>query len=263
MSLDAPDMQDPQAITPVRMCEDRNVWVKRDDLFNRNGARGGKARSADLLMEGETRGVTTVGHRKSPQAGYIGLLAQRRGIKAVCVTAQGAETPEMEFARGLGVELVQVNPGYGSYCAYQARKIADERGYSMLPMGLESEEAFKSNLAQAVNIPPGVRRVLLVLGSGMTLAGVYHGMNLMSHIPIWAVCVGNVPLMRIKRWLPEDWEKRVTVVHSKGPYDRPAKYHHLEDLNLDPHYEAKCLPFLREGDLLWVVGIRPTLDPRG
>jgi len=40
-----------------------------------------------------------------------------------------------------------------------------------------------------------------------------------------------------------------------------AGYHHpveasLGGLALDPYYEAKCVPYLRPGDLFWVVGRR-------
>jgi hypothetical protein len=35
----------------------------------------------------------------------------------------------------------------------------------------------------------------------------------------------------------------------------------LGELRLDPHYEAKTLPFLQEGDLLWAVGVRASALP--
>jgi hypothetical protein len=41
-------------------------------------------------------------------------------------------------------------------------------------------------------------------------------------------------------------------------YHQHAPVAALGGLELDPVYEAKCLPFLRPGDLLWVVGRRAT-----
>ena len=37
---------------------------------------------------------------------------------------------------------------------------------------------------------------------------------------------------------------------------QPVHQERLGGLALDPYYEAKCVPYLRPGDLFWVVGRR-------
>lgn len=51
----------------------------------------------------------------------------------------------------------------------------------------------------------------------------------------------------------------IDLVPAGLPYDHRAPDTTLGVLALDPIYEAKCLPFLRDGDLLWVVGLRPSV----
>lgn len=43
------------------------------------------------------------------------------------------------------------------------------------------------------------------------------------------------------------------------PYHQPAESNVLEDIELDPYYEAKVIPYLQKGDLLWIVGVRETI----
>jgi hypothetical protein len=50
----------------------------------------------------------------------------------------------------------------------------------------------------------------------------------------------------------------VTLVPSGLDYHDEAPRQSIAGLSLDPIYEAKCIPFLEPGDVLWVVGIRAT-----
>lgn len=38
--------------------------------------------------------------------------------------------------------------------------------------------------------------------------------------------------------------------------DEHRKEYTIGNVELDKIYEAKCIPFLKEGDLLWIVGKR-------
>lgn len=51
-------------------------------------------------------------------------------------------------------------------------------------------------------------------------------------------------------------KKGVSVVRSELDYGDHAPVTELEGVRLDSIYEAKCLPYLQPGDLLWCVGIR-------
>jgi hypothetical protein len=76
------------------------------------------------------------------------------------------------------------------------------------------------------------------------------------------VSVGADPADRLDAYAP-GWRDRVTLVHSELDYHGHAPATRLGDLELDPVYEAKCLPFLEDGDLLWVVGRRGSLAETG
>ena len=49
---------------------------------------------------------------------------------------------------------------------------------------------------------------------------------------------------------------KYTIVKSDLDYEKEAKIFNIGNVELDKIYEAKCLPFLRDGDLLWIVGKR-------
>jgi hypothetical protein len=66
--------------------------------------------------------------------------------------------------------------------------------------------------------------------------------------------VGKDPTKRLDKWAPSDWRDRCQLVRSKLDFDKPAPDVRLGDVELDPIFEAKCLPFLEPGDLFWVVG---------
>jgi hypothetical protein len=50
----------------------------------------------------------------------------------------------------------------------------------------------------------------------------------------------------------------MTLIPSGSDYHEPAAQTAFGHLDLDPHYEAKCIDFLEPGDLLWIVGVRAT-----
>ena len=56
------------------------------------------------------------------------------------------------------------------------------------------------------------------------------------------------------------WRSIVSLVNAGVPYEREVlgAISGMDD-RLDPIYEAKCAQFLQAGDLLWVVGVRPTM----
>ena len=69
------------------------------------------------------------------------------------------------------------------------------------------------------------------------------------------VVVGMKPEERLKRWAPAGWEQRVELVKAASSFEEPAEDCYLAGVLVDPHYEAKCLPFLQAGDCLWSVAI--------
>jgi hypothetical protein len=74
--------------------------------------------------------------------------------------------------------------------------------------------------------------------------------------------VGADPTARLDKFAPDNWREMCELVSAVLDYHEPAAATELDGLALDPFYEAKCLPFLMAGDLLWIVGTRQTIaDP--
>ena len=67
---------------------------------------------------------------------------------------------------------------------------------------------------------------------------------------------GAEPHKRIEKYAPPDWKERVTLVSSGSDYHKAYDEPVFGGILFDPHYEAKALPFLQDGDCFWVIGIR-------
>jgi len=242
-----------------------NVWVKRDDLFRVAGVSGGKVRSCWHLAQGAT-GLVTAGSRSSPQVNIVAHVAKALGIPCRVHTPEGELSPEVKAAEAAGAEVVQHRAGYNTVIIKRARDDAKKRGWREIPFGMECTEAVTQTRAQVASIAEHVRagaikRVVMPVGSGMSLAGVLHGLR--DHgltVPVVGVVVGSDPKERLARYAPAGWESMVELRASGLPYDKPGAAEEFLGLRLDPIYEAKCLPFMEPDDLLWVVGIRQTAE---
>lgn len=255
----------PDDLTPVE--EYGGHPVKRDDLFRVGDSAGGKVRTClTLASRPGLTGLVTAGSRQSPQVNIVATIARRLGLpcRVHVPEAKGPLTPELAAAQDAGAEIVQHRPGYNNVIIARAREDAAERGWAEIPFGMECPEAVEATAAQAANIPSDTRRVVVPVGSGMTLAGVLTGLERegLTHIPVLGVVVGADPADRLETYAP-GWRDRATLVHSDLDYHDHAPVTRLGDLDLDPVYEAKCLPFLEDGDLLWVVGRRGSLAEAG
>ena len=247
-------------LTPLE--QHAGTWVKRDDTYRRAGQRGGKVRSCWHLATtgGTPSGLVTASSRHSPQAMIVAHIAQALGVPCRLHMPSGDPTEEMEVCRAAGAEVIQHRPGYNTVIVKRAADDAAETGYRLIPFGMECPEAVEQTATQAASLrslPADVTRIVIPVGSGMSLAGLLTGMA--EHgidLPVLGVVVGADPTKRLARYAPDGWENMVTLVDSDQPYEHAAPTTTLGDLDLDPIYEAKCLPYLQGGDLLWVVGNR-------
>lgn len=243
--------------TPIE--ERGEYFLKRDDLWAVAGVRGGKARSCWHLAQGAP-GLVTAGSRESPQVNLVAQIAARLGIPCRVHVPSGDLTAELRAAQRAGAEVVQHKPGHNSVIVARAREDAKERGWREIPFGMECEEAIRQTAAQVANLPWGqFSRIVIPVGSGMNLAGLLHGLRehqQAGEVEVIGVQVGADPRKRLDKWAPKGWKDIVTLVKSPLDYHDHAKETTLDGVQLDPVYEAKCLPFLEPGDLLWCVGIR-------
>ncbi len=235
------------------------IWFKRDDEFKFAGVRGGKVRSCWYLAQGEN-GLVTAGSRSSPQVNIVASIAAEMRIPCRVHTPEGDPSSEVRRAVDKGAVLVQHKAGYNNVIIARAREDAKRLGWRNIPFGMECDEAVWQTRQQVENIPRDVMRLVVPCGSGMSLAGILHGLKDNDlHIPVLVVVVGSDPVKRLNRFAPADWCEQVEIVQAKEEYHNPAKgLHECSGIKLDPIYEAKTIPFLRGGDCLWVVGIRET-----
>jgi len=251
--------------TPIQ--EHGGFLVKRDDLFTINGVSGGKVRGC-WRLSGGADGLITASSRSSPQAVIVARIAQSRGIPARLHMPMGKETPEMTLAAAAGAELVQHKAGYNNVIIARAEADVAGRekgGWKHIPFGMEHRDALKGTAAEVKSLLPykdKIKRIVVPIGSGMSLCGIMQGMKdyNLSHIPILGISVGANPKKRILKYAPTFYQAsfKLELINAGMDYHTPCEYK-VGNLPLDPIYEAKCVPFLKTGDLFWVVGIRPSV----
>lgn len=250
-------------LTPVE--EHGGHLVKRDDLYSAFGAMGGKARSCQYLceraLESGLTGLVTAGSKKSPQIQIVSFIANHYGVPFHAHCPQGELGQELEVAKSNGAEIIQHRAGYNNVIIKRARDDAEAMGYAEIPFGMECWEAVYQTALQVRSLLEPYKqgkfsRIIMPIGSGMSLSGVMWGMLYWGiGVPIVGVQVGGQYEKRLKTYAPANG---VELSTEKSPYDYHKYYENnqIGDLKLDPIYEAKCLDFIKEGDLLWVVGIR-------
>jgi len=253
-------------LTPIE--KRNNIWLKRDDLFEIAGVCGGKARTCWHLAQNAS-GLVSAGARESPQAIIVAAIAKELNIPCQIHMPWGEYSPEMEYVKNLGAEIIQHKPGYNNILTSHAHKNAKKLGWTEIPFGMECDEAINQTRKQVKNIPGGVKRIVIPVGSGMSLAGLLWGLfdqtkskNVLCYtqeikIRILGIVVGANPVIRLNKYAPPLWYNLVELKSSDLDYHQKVENNQLEDVILDPIYEAKCLEYLEAEDLLWIVGRRP------
>ena len=246
--------------TPIEQVNG-GYYLKRDDLFSVAGVQGGKARTCWFLSQGAV-GLVTAGSRSSPQANIVAHIAKELNIPCRVHTPQGELSPELLMAQDAGAIVVQHRAGYNNVIIARAEEDAKARHWTNIPFGMQCWEAVYQTSGQVANLPK-VNRLVMPVGSGMSLAGVLQGLRLTNqNIPVVGVCVGADPTKRLNQFAPSNWRDMALLVPSGTDYHHSADDVYVGDVLLDPHYEAKCRGFLRSGDLLWIVGIRKSAAPK-
>ena|SRR5712671_2402837 len=252
---------DAAALTPLQQVGD--FLIKREDLFEVVGVHGGKARTCWDMAQGAP-GLVTAGMRVSPQVNIVAHVAKALGVPCRAHVPTGELGPELVTAKAVGAVVIQHPYGRNSVIRKEARDDARARGWREIPFGMECAQAVQQTAAQAHatvaqmhNQGIRARRVVAPVGSGMSLAGILRGFVLAGFaVPVVGVMVGADPVKRLDKWAPAHWRDLCRLVHAGVGYRKRATVTRLGDVELDPIFEAKCLPFLEPGDLFWVVGIR-------
>lgn len=250
-----------EELTPVEYCEEEGIWIKHDDYFNVCGVAGGKARSAyqvilELLDKGYTT-IVTAGSRQSPQCEIVSYICEELGINCVVFMPFGGDTSVIKHLKqNSRTKLERVKPGYNNIIVARAREYAELMNYGYVPFGMECAANVEITSKQVLNIPKEVERIVIPVGSGMSFSSVVTGMTRNEIFkPIVGVRVGKDPSKIISEYAEGLQLHDYQIVESWNDYHEAVEAY-VGGYQLDPIYEAKCRPFLRKGDLLWVVGRR-------
>ena len=258
------NISDPDAITPVQKCG-RHYWTKRDDYFAVGDQRGGKVRTClsivkDAGGQGKVTGLVTAGSRSSPQVNIVATIAQQLQIPCRVHTPTGKLGTQVQSAQEKGAVVIQHRAGYNTVLIARCREDAKNTGYLEIPFGMACLAAVEQTRAQVRNLPFGkFKRIVVSVGSGMTLAGILWGLIDQGHpddVPVLGVIVGANPEKRLNQYAPENWRAMVTLVQSPLDYKKEVEDHVWNGIDLDPIYEAKCIPYVEKKDLLWITGHR-------
>jgi 1-aminocyclopropane-1-carboxylate deaminase/D-cysteine desulfhydrase-like pyridoxal-dependent ACC family enzyme len=247
------------AATPVELHGD--IWLKRDDLYSFAGRHGGKVRTCQLIAErAKVRlcvGLITAGSRQSPQVSIVSAIAKHLGMRCRVHVPAGPDTPQIDAALSAGAEVVRHTPGYNTVIVARARDdYFHSPGWAHVPFGMETDLAVRMTSTQVASaLEVGPSRIVVPVGSGMSLAGVLRGAEAVGPIPVLGVVCGADPRRRLDRYAPLWRAQNVDLVSASVDYHRHVTAD-VDGVDLDPVYEAKCAEFLRPGDLLWVVGHR-------
>lgn len=275
-------------LSPVQRVKDshslKDFWLKRDDMYERAGVRGGKVRSAWFLCTSdEYEGLVTAGAKTSPQINIIAHIAKELGLPMRAHCPSGELGVEVASAQSLGADIIQHKPGYNTVIVARAREDAETLGWKNVPFGMECDEAVLMTALQVGNLPEEVNQIVMPVGSGMSFCGVLWGLEffgLTDRVKVTGVQVGANPNKRLEKYAPTGWDEYAEIVKSSRGYHEFIDDNYLDvtpesceggtddgKLNLieiDPIYEAKCKPFLYDvinrnesgTTLFWIVGLR-------
>ena len=203
----------------------------RDDLIS-----GGTKRCfVDRLIAGKEEVVYA-----SPVYGgaqiAVAHAAREAGVRSTIFCAKRKQLhPRTAEAEAAGAKIVEVPYGYLSNVQSKARKYCEETGATMLPFGLECEEAFEHIAARAHQVQRIVGRideVWCVGGSGVLARAIRRGIEAERY---------NV--VRIGRELTIE-DDRTTL------WQHPLKFE--QDARIIPpfpscsNYDAKCWEFIKK-----------------
>jgi 1-aminocyclopropane-1-carboxylate deaminase/D-cysteine desulfhydrase-like pyridoxal-dependent ACC family enzyme len=248
-----------------------HLYLKRDDLFEINGASGGKVRSCNTLISTarlrsdiKWNGIVTATTIHSTQSCIASALAKYYNMPCRIHTFKHKYTPpELQMAeQEFGAEIIQHKAGYSSQVKSAAKKDAEENNLIYIPFGMECYEAVLESAKQVENLPfDHIERIVVPIGSGMSIAGIMKGLYERNiDIPVAAIKVGVDPTKRIfKKFIPEVDLSNLEIIDSGMPYSTRIECE-IDGITIDPIYEGKCLKFLQPNDLFWIVGIRACID---
>lgn len=259
-------------LTPVHQFG--NIWVKREDLAcwtDLENPSGSKVRQYQIMVDKSPEAPCIVGCSSfSAMQIYVAAAAKRVGVKGIVyVSARKELTDATAYCVRLGAEVNQVLPGYMNVVRKRARDRAKLLGKVVT---WDISAALQDACDQCANLPAEVKRVVIPTGSGLTASGVLTGLAIIGHqASVLAVAVsGLADADKIQQDAMKLLHKNIGIdqldyedlpkfemVASEGKYEDFVVWRLDDGTPLDPFYSAKAVKYLRAGDCLWPVGLRP------
>lgn len=250
-----------EELTPIQKIGD--IYVKRDDLYEKYGSYGAKTRSCHaLILDAVEKGythITTAGSKSSPQINIVAHLCNHYNLKFTAHCPQGELGDEVKNAQDLGATIMQYRGGYNNVIISKSKNFALDNNAYDIPFGMEGDIAIEQTAFQVQNIPKDVKRIVIPVGGAMNFCGLLQGLeDYCLDIPVLGVIIGKDPYKTINKYAPFLWQSKAKLVESGYKYSQELE-EYVGDVRLDPVYEAKCKQFLEPNDLFWIVGIRSKL----
>lgn len=246
-----------------------NHYYKREDEFVINGVCGGKARVAlELIKKGIDSGVSnfvTCGSRDSRQCEVVAKVCETMGVNSHIFMPSGKDTNIIEsISRTSGATIHRTKVGYNNVLIAQSTLYAKENNYFYIPFGLECQLTIDVNMHQVQNIPNHVKRIVVPCGGGMNMIAIIKGLEYYGMIDkeVVGIVVGKNPQDVFKKYniyaTKNDLFGKTNVKYSfnnsQFDYHTKPEKTTIDGIELDEIYEAKCIPFIKDNDLLWIIG---------
>ena len=263
-------------ITPVECCG--GVYYKRDDLalsgIPADHPNGSKMRQFLHMVQWAPDNAPIIVGCSSTSAMqvYAASAAALLGRSAhIFVPQRKTPSRSTQWAVSMGVDVQYVRPGYLSVIRKRARDFSAQ--YPDGAVRWDVAYAVQDAAEQTVNIPAHVHRLVVPVGSGLTLAGVLLGLANQGRTDVRVKGVAVSPLATAEG--VRAVYTRASVAQHGEEYDHAGRCpkfrlkQHAEKYDtpvvgtlpggelLDPYYAAKAVPWVSEGCCLWVPGVRP------
>lgn len=232
-------------------------FALHNDLIHVGGdLYGAKAVMAKEYCKRYKQGIVTCGSRFSIQVLMFAKVCEYYQVPCVVCIPAGKETDMIMELKKTNAMIEYIRPAYNNVLNARAREKAQELGYGYVPLGMLEPLAYEtiSNIVlDNIDNIKKASRIVVPVGSGTTLIGVAYGLKKANlNIPILGVMVGmNAAKNIFVKGCTFTEKCDIILVESEISYETEIENDIIPSLNKT--YEAKCLPFLKENDLLWIV----------
>ena len=250
--------------------EDINdIFFKRNDKLKLGKVNGGKAQSAAKLIHMAASAgfndIVTTGSRLSPQCEIVSHLCEYVDINAHLFMPGGKDTEVIKRIKENGCSTLHqplVRGSYQNVLNSYADRYANENGFYSIPFGMQNQVNVDIISKQCQNIPKGIKRIVVPVGSGMSFCGILNGLIRyhQEDIELVGIITGGINCFNIvnvfKPKTPKIKYRFEYFMPQAKPRDRYGTKVDatISDIKLDSIYEGKCVNFLQKGDLFWIVG---------